>query len=174
MPSAPLTLGRRPGSLRRLHRSSFAVEVSFMGTYSVRASEITRDWFVVDAEGQILGRLASEVASVLKGKRKATYSPHLDVGDHVIVVNAGKVTVTGRKRDQKIYFRHSLEPGGHTLTRFRDVQADKPEEIIRLAVKGMLPKNKLGRAMIKKLKIYSGPEHPHAAQAPRPLAWPGR
>jgi large subunit ribosomal protein L13 len=145
-----------------------------MGTYSVRASEIKHDWFVVDAEGQILGRLASEVASVLKGKRKPTYSPHLDVGDHVIVVNADKVSVTGRKRDQKIYFRHSLYPGGHTLTRFRDVQAEKPEEIIRLAVKGMLPKNKLGRAMIKKLQIYAGPEHPHVAQAPRPLSWTGR
>ena len=104
---------------------------------------------------------------MLKGKRKATYSTHLDVGDHVVVVNAEKVRVTGRKRDEKIYFRHSLYPGGHKLTRFRDVQADKPEEIIRLAVKGMLPKNKLGRAMIKKLKIYAGPEHPHVAQAPR-------
>jgi large subunit ribosomal protein L13 len=140
-----------------------------MGTYNVRASEIVQDWYVVDAEGQILGRLASEIASVLKGKRKATYSTHLDVGDHVVVVNAQKVRVTGRKRDEKIYFRHSLYPGGHKLTRFRDVQADKPEEIIRLAVKGMLPKNKLGRAMIKKLKIYAGPEHPHVAQAPRPL-----
>jgi len=144
-----------------------------MGTYSVRASEITHDWFVVDAEGQILGRLASEIAGVLKGKRKPTYSAHLDVGDHVVVVNAEKVRVTGRKRDEKIYFRHSLYPGGHKLTRFRDVQADKPEEIIRLAVKGMLPKNKLGRAMIKKLNIYAGPEHPHVAQSPRPLVLPG-
>ncbi len=138
-----------------------------MGTYSVRASEITQDWYVVDAEAQILGRLASEIASVLKGKRKPTYCTHLDVGDHVVVVNAEKVRVTGRKR------RHSLYPGGHKLTRFRDVQAEKPEEIIRLAVKGMLPKNKLGRAMIKKLKIYAGPEHPHVAQAPRPLQTPG-
>jgi large subunit ribosomal protein L13 len=144
-----------------------------MGTYSVRASEITHDWFVVDAEGQILGRLASEIAGVLKGKRKPTYCTHLDVGDHVVVVNAEKVRVTGRKRDEKIYFRHSLYPGGHKLTRFRDVQADKPEEIIRLAVKGMLPKNKLGRAMIKKLNVYAGPEHPHVAQSPRPLAMPG-
>jgi large subunit ribosomal protein L13 len=144
-----------------------------MGTYSVRASEITHDWFVVDAEGQILGRLASEIAGVLKGKRKPTYSTHLDVGDHVVVVNAEKVRVTGRKRDEKIYFRHSLYPGGHKLTRFRDVQASKPEEIIRLAVKGMLPKNKLGRAMIKKLNVYAGPEHPHAAQSPRALVTPG-
>ena len=142
-----------------------------MGTYSVRASEIRQDWYVADAEGQILGRLASEIASVLKGKRKATYSPHLDVGDHVIIVNAEKVRVTGRKRDDKIYFRHSLYPGGHTLTRFRDMQAAKPEEILRLAVKGMLPRNRLGRAMMKKLKIYVGSDHPHEAQQPRPFPW---
>jgi large subunit ribosomal protein L13 len=144
-----------------------------MGTYSVRASEITQDWYVVNAEGQILGRLASEIASVLKGKRKPTYSNHLDVGDHVIVVNVEKVVVTGRKRDNKIYFRHSLYPGGDTRTRFRDLQAAKPDEIMRLAVKGMMPKNRLGRAMMKKLKIYAGPEHPHVAQAPRPLPLPG-
>lgn len=144
-----------------------------MGTYSVRASEIQQDWYVVDAEGQILGRLASEIASVLKGKRKPTYSTHLDVGDNVIVVNAEKVMVTGRKRDNKIYFRHSLYPGGDTRTRFRDLQAKKPEEIVRLAVKGMMPKNRLGRAMMKKLKIYAGSEHPHAAQMPRPFPMPG-
>lgn len=142
-----------------------------MGTYSVRASEIRQDWYVADAEGQILGRLASDIASVLKGKRKPTYSPHLDVGDHVIVINAEKVRVTGRKRDDKMYFRHSLYPGGHTLTRFRDLQADKPEEIIRLAVKGMMPRNRLGRAMMKKLKIYAGSDHPHEAQMPRPFPW---
>ncbi|HET7904839.1 MAG TPA: 50S ribosomal protein L13 [Candidatus Eisenbacteria bacterium] len=140
-----------------------------MGTYSVRASEIHHDWFVVNAEGLILGRLATEVASVLKGKRKPTYSPHLDVGDHVIVINADKVRVTGRKRDDKMYFRHSLYPGGHTLTRYRDLQEEKPEEIIRLAVKGMMPRNRLGRAMMKKLKIYAGAEHPHTAQQPKPL-----
>ncbi len=144
-----------------------------MSTYSVRASEIQQDWYVADAEGQILGRLASEIASVLKGKRKPTYSTHLDVGDHVIVINAEKVRVTGRKRDDKTYFRHSLYPGGHTLTRFRDLQAAKPDEIIRLAVKGMLPRNRLGRAMMKKLKIYAGTEHPHTAQAPRPFPWVG-
>jgi large subunit ribosomal protein L13 len=144
-----------------------------MGTYSVRASEIQQDWFVVDAEGQILGRLASEIASVLKGKRKPTYSTHLDVGDNVIVVNAEKVLVTGRKRDNKIYFRHSLYPGGDTRTRFRDLQAKQPEEIVRLAVKGMMPKNRLGRAMMKKLKIYAGAEHPHVAQQPRPFPLPG-
>jgi large subunit ribosomal protein L13 len=144
-----------------------------MGTYSVRASEIHHDWFVVDAEGQILGRLATEIASVLKGKRKPTYSPHLDVGDHVIVINADKVRVTGRKRDDKMYFRHSLYPGGHTLTRFRDLQEAKPEEIIRLAVKGMMPHNRLGRAMMKKLKVYAGTEHPHTAQQPKPLPLAG-
>jgi large subunit ribosomal protein L13 len=144
-----------------------------MGTYSVRASEIVQDWYVADAEGQILGRLASDIASVLKGKRKPTYSTHLDVGDHVVVINAEKVRVTGRKRDDKTYFRHSLYPGGDTHTRFRDLQAQKPEEIIRLAVKGMLPKNRLGRAMIKKLKIYAGSDHPHVAQQPRPFPWSG-
>jgi large subunit ribosomal protein L13 len=144
-----------------------------MGTYSVRASEIQQDWYVVDAEGHILGRLASEIASVLKGKRKPTYSTHLDVGDNVIVVNVEKVLVTGRKRDNKIYFRHSLYPGGDTRTRFRDLQAKQPEEIMRLAVKGMMPKNKLGRAMMKKLKIYAGAEHPHEAQQPRPFPLPG-
>jgi large subunit ribosomal protein L13 len=143
-----------------------------MGTYSVRASEIQQDWFIVDAEGQILGRLASEIASVLKGKRKATYTPHMDVGDHVIVVNAEKIVVTGRKRDNKFYFRHSLYPGGDTQTRFRDLQAAKPDEIIRLAVKGMMPKNRLGRAMMKKLKIYAGVEHPHVAQQPLPFPLP--
>jgi large subunit ribosomal protein L13 len=142
-----------------------------MGTHSVRASDIRQDWYVADAEGQILGRLASEIASVLKGKRKPTYSTHLDVGDYVVVINAQKVRVTGRKREAKTYFRHSLYPGGHTLTRFRDLQEAKPEEIIRLAVKGMLPRNRLGRSMMKKLKIYAGPEHPHEAQAPRPLPW---
>ncbi|HEY7727384.1 MAG TPA: 50S ribosomal protein L13 [Candidatus Eisenbacteria bacterium] len=141
-----------------------------MRTYSMRASEIRHDWFVVDAEGRILGRLASEIAMLLKGKRKATYSPHLDTGDYVVVVNAEKVRVTGRKRDEKMYFRHSLYPGGDTLTRYRDLQAQKPEEIIRLAVKGMMPRNRLGRAMMKKLKVYAGGEHPHAAQAPKPLA----
>ena len=143
-----------------------------MQTYSVRLSEIRHDWYVVDAEGQILGRLATEIASVLKGKRKPTYSTHMDVGDHVVVVNADKVRVTGRKRDEKMYFRHSLYPGGDTLTRYRDLQAEKPEEVIRLAVKGMIPRNRLGRAMMKKLKIYAGPEHPHAAQAPQPLPLP--
>jgi large subunit ribosomal protein L13 len=144
-----------------------------MQTYSMRASEIHHDWYVIDAEGQILGRLASEIAMLLKGKRKPTYTPHLDTGDHVVVTNADKVRVTGRKRDEKIYFRHSLYPGGHTLTRYRDLQAQKPEEIIRLAVKGMMPRNRLGRAMMKKLKIYAGAEHPHAAQGPKPYALPG-
>jgi large subunit ribosomal protein L13 len=143
-----------------------------MQTYSVRLSEIRHDWYVVNAEGQILGRLATEIASVLKGKRKPTYSTHMDVGDHVVVINADKVRVTGRKRDEKTYFRHSLYPGGDTLTLYRELQAKQPEEIIRLAVKGMMPRNRLGRAMMKKLKIYAGPEHPHVAQAPQPLPLP--
>ena len=145
-----------------------------MKTYVPTKGEIRHDWFVVDAEGQILGRLASEIASVLKGKRKPTYSQHLDVGDHVVVINAEKVRVTGRKRDEKFYFRHSLYPGGDTLTRYRELAAVKPEEIILLAVKGMLPRNRLGRAMFKKLKVYAGAEHPHTAQAPRPLPMPQR
>ena len=140
-------------------------------TVSAKPAEVRGDWFIVDAADKTLGRLASQIAHHLKGKHKADYSPHVDMGDHIVVVNAEKVRVTGRKRDDKTYFRHSLYPGGDTHTRFRDLQAQKPDEIIRLAVKGMLPKNRLGRAMIKKLKIYAGPDHPHVAQQPRPFPW---
>lgn len=144
-----------------------------MKTYTVKAGEIEREWYVVDARDQVLGRLASEVARVLRGKHKPIYSPHLDVGDYVIVVNAEKVRLTGKKADQKEYFRHSGYMGGEKLIPFRRMQQRHPDRVIRLAVRGMLPKNTLGRRMLRKLKVYAGPEHPHAPQAPRPLELPG-
>jgi large subunit ribosomal protein L13 len=139
-----------------------------MATYATKASDITRSWYVVDAEGQILGRLASEVAYLLRGKHKPHYVPNLDVGDHVIVINATKLQVTGRKRERKVYFRHSGWPGGAKFTRLADRMVKHSEEVIRDAVRGMLPKGPLGRQMLRKLKIYAGPDHPHAAQMPRP------
>jgi len=140
-----------------------------MKTHSVKASEVRRDWYVVDADGLILGRLATRVASVLKGKHKPIYSPHLDTGDHVIVVNAEKVRLTGRKGEEKRYFSHSMYPGGMRWRSIREVRAQRPERVIQNAVRGMLPKNRLGRALIKKLKVYGGAEHPHTAQTPKPL-----
>lgn len=140
-----------------------------MKTYAVKASEIEREWYVVDAADQVLGRLATEVARVLRGKHKPIYSPHLDTGDYVVVVNAERVRLTGRKADQKEYFRHSGYMGGEKLIPFRRMQARHPERVIELAVKGMLPKNTLGRSMLKKLKVYAGPEHPHGPQAPQPF-----
>ncbi len=141
-----------------------------MKTYAVKASEIEREWFVVDAEGKTLGRLASEIAKILKGKHKPIYSPHLDVGDYIIVINAEKVRVTGRKLDQKFYHRHSGYPGGLKSISLRDQLARHPIRVLKSAVRGMLPKNRLGRRMIKKLKIYAGKEHPHQAQQPKELA----
>jgi large subunit ribosomal protein L13 len=138
-------------------------------TFTAKKEEIERDWFVIDAEGQTLGRLASRIAPILKGKHKPTYTPHLDCGDFVIVVNAEKVHVTGRKMDQKFYYRHSGYPGGITSISLRDQLARFPERVLQAAVRGMLPKNKLGRRMIKKLKVYAGDEHPHQAQQPKPL-----
>ncbi len=140
-----------------------------MKTYSVKAGEIQRNWYVVDARDQVLGRLATRVASVLKGKHKPTYSTHLDVGDFVIVVNAKDVRLTGRKAEQKEYFRHSGYMGGERLIPFARMIERHPDRVIRLAVKGMLPKNALGRQMLGKLKVYAGPEHPHAAQMPEEL-----
>ena len=140
-----------------------------MRTFTAKKEEIERDWFVIDAEGQTLGRLASRIAPILKGKHKPTYTPHLDCGDFVIVVNAEKVHVTGRKMDQKFYYRHSGYPGGITSISLRDQLARFPERVLQAAVRGMLPKNKLGRRMIKKLKVYAGDEHPHQAQQPKPL-----
>ena len=143
-----------------------------MKTHAVKADEIRRDWFVFDAEDKVLGRVASQVAQILKGKHKPIYSPHLDTGDHVVVVNVEKIRVTGKKQDKKKYFSHSMYPGGVTWTSFREMSDQKPDRVLYLAVRGMLPKNSLGRAMIKKLKIYSGPQHPHAAQSPKSLTLP--
>lgn len=135
-----------------------------MRTYSTKVSDIDRKWWVIDASGKTLGRLASEVAGLLKGKHKPIYSPHLDVGDYVIVVNAAKVEVTGKKLTQKIYYRHSLYPGGLRSTRLDEMMETHPTRVIEHAVKGMLPHNRLGAAMFKKLKVYAGAEHPHQAQ----------
>ena len=140
-----------------------------MRTFSAKKEEIEREWFVVDAEGQTLGRLATQIATVLKGKHKPIYTPHLDCGDYVIVINADKVRVTGRKMDQKFYYRYSGYPGGLSKISLRDQLARFPERVVQAAVRGMLPKNKLGRQMIKKLKVYAGDEHPHQAQQPKPL-----
>jgi len=138
-------------------------------TYSVKANEIKREWYLINAEGKTLGRLASEIAKILKGKHKPIYSPHLDCGDYVIVINAEKIHVTGRKLDQKIYYRHSGYPGGLKSITLREQLAKHPERVIKAAVKGMLPKNRLGRKMLKKLKVYAGDSHPHQAQKPKVL-----
>lgn len=140
-----------------------------MKSYIAKPAEVECKWYVVDAEGKTLGRLASEVAMVLRGKRKPTYTPHVDCGDYVIVINAEKVEVTGKKRKEKIYKRHTGYPGGLREVTFEKLQARKPEEIIRHAVKGMLPDGRLGRQMFKKLKVYAGPQHEHAAQKPEEL-----
>jgi large subunit ribosomal protein L13 len=138
-------------------------------TYAAKAGDIERRWYIVDAEGKTLGRLASQVAHVLVGKHKPMYSPGMDVGDFVIVVNADKISVTGRKMDDKMYYRHSGYPGGIRAFNLRDYLERNPERVLALAVRGMLPRNRLGRQMLKKLKVYAGPEHPHAAQQPQPL-----
>jgi large subunit ribosomal protein L13 len=138
-------------------------------THVVKASDIEREWFVVDAAGQTLGRLASNVARILRGKHKATYSPHLDVGDYVVVVNADKIAVTGRKMDQKMYYRHTGYPGGLKSITLREQLVRHPTFAVRAAIKGMLPKNRLGRRMLRKLKVYAGAEHPHQAQQPKAL-----
>ena len=140
-----------------------------MKTYTAKPREIEQAWRLVDADGQILGRLATEIANTLRGKNKPAYTPHVDTGDFVIVVNAEKVRVTGKKLDQKIYYRHSGYPGGLRERTLAEQLARRPEEVIRKAVKGMLPKNKLAAAQLRKLKVYAGPEHPHAAQNPAPL-----
>ena len=140
-----------------------------MRTFTAKKEEIERDWYVVDAEGQTLGRLASRIAPIIRGKHKPIYTPHLDCGDFVIVINAEKVRVTGRKLDQKLYHRHSGYPGGLKSISLRDQLDKHPERVLQAAIKGMLPKNKLGRQMIKKLKVYAGDSHPHQAQQPKPL-----
>ncbi len=138
-------------------------------TYVTKPEDIQRDWYVVDATDQTLGRLASEVAQIVRGKHKPIYSPSIDAGDYVIVVNAQRVRVTGAKLDQKMYYRHSGYPGGLKEVSLRRMLEEHPTRVIKRAVKGMLPKNKLGRRMLKKLKIYAGPDHPHEAQQPEPL-----
>ncbi|EFL52229.1 ribosomal protein L13 [Solidesulfovibrio fructosivorans JJ]] len=140
-----------------------------MKTFSPTPKDINRNWFVVDASDKILGRLASAVAVRLRGKHKAEFAPHMDTGDFIVVVNAAKVKTTGRKLDQKMYYRHSGWIGGLKETSLRDMLDKKPEEVIRKAVRGMLPKNRLGRAMLKKLKVYAGEAHPHEAQKPETL-----
>lgn len=140
-----------------------------MRTYSPKPSEITRAWYVVDAEDLVLGRMATRIATVLRGKHKPMWAPHMDVGDHVIVVNAEKVRLAGEKGEAKVYHRHSGFPGGLTSVPFAQMMEQQPEKVVEKAVKGMLPKNKLGRAMFRKLRVYAGPEHPHAAQDPQPL-----
>lgn len=135
-------------------------------TYSPKSAEIERQWFVVDAAGQPLGRLASEIAQTLRGKRKPTFTPHMDMGDFVIVVNAEQVALSGRKEDQKLYRRHSGRPGSLKEETARRLRARRPERMVELAVKGMLPKNRIGRQMYRKLKVYAGPDHPHQSQQP--------
>lgn len=140
-----------------------------MKTYTPKLEDVSREWFVVDASDLILGRLASQVAIRLRGKHKPEFAPHMDLGDFVVVVNAEKIKVTGNKLIDKQYYHHTGYPGGIRSKNLATMLEDKPEEVIRKAVRGMLPKNRLGRAILKKLKVYSGPEHPHAAQNPAPL-----
>jgi large subunit ribosomal protein L13 len=140
-----------------------------MKTYNAKPGEVAREWYLVDADGQTLGRLATRIADTLRGKRKPQYTPHVDTGDFVVVVNAEKIAVTGNKLDQKRYYRHSGYPGGLRSRTLRDQLDRRPTEVLRVAVRGMLPKNRLARRQLTKLKIYAGPEHPHAAQNPRPL-----
>jgi large subunit ribosomal protein L13 len=140
-----------------------------MATYMVKAADIQRKWYVIDADGQVLGRLASEVAKILRGKNKPEYTPFLDTGDYVIVVNAAKIVLTGNKPDQKVYRHHTLYPGGLKEVSYRVMMQKNPSMVLEMAVKGMLPKNALGRAMFRKLKVYAGPNHEQAAQKPETL-----
>jgi large subunit ribosomal protein L13 len=138
-------------------------------TYHQKPSEVQRDWLLVDADSQVVGRLATQIATLLRGKHKPTFTPSIDGGDFVIVVNAEKIKITGRKADQKVYYRHSGYPGGIKATPYKMMLSKHPDRILRIAVKGMLPKNRIGRRLMTKLRIYAGPKHPHAAQ--QPTAW---
>lgn len=140
-----------------------------MKTYSPKAADVQRDWFVVDAEGMTLGRMATEVARVLRGKHKPTFAPHMDMGDHVIVVNADKVVLTAGKADKKLVHHHSGYPGGLTSRTYAESMSRRPADTVRRSIVGMLPKNRLGRAQARKLRVYAGPTHPHQAQTPAPL-----
>ncbi len=144
-----------------------------MPTYSPKVSDITRVWFVVDAEGLVLGRMATEVARILRGKHKPIFAPHLDTGDHVVIINADKVVLTSDKAAKNVIYRHSGYPGGIRQQTFADLLAKKPEEAVRRSIRGMLPKTRLGRAQLKKLKVYASPVHPHTAQRPQPLELAG-
>jgi large subunit ribosomal protein L13 len=157
----PLSSARRVGAVRR--------GFSAMKTYVATPTERQRDWYLVDAEGKTLGRLATGIAETLRGKRKPEYTPHIDTGDFVVVINAKKIHVTGDKRAQKRYWRHSGYPGGIKSRTLDEMLERRPEEVIRKAVKGMLPRNRLARRQITKLKVYAGAEHPHQAQQPQPL-----
>ena len=138
-----------------------------MKSYTQKQSEVQRDWYIVDAEDQVLGRLSTQIATLLRGKHKPTFTPHIDGGDFVVVVNAEKIRVTGRKAGQKMYYRHSGYPGGFKKITYQRMMASHPDRIIRFAVKGMIPKTRLGRQLMGKLKVYAGPTHPHAAQLPK-------
>jgi len=140
-----------------------------MKTFSAKSHEVKRDWYIVDATGKVLGRVASEIARRLRGKHKPEFTPHVDTGDYIVVVNADKLRVTGNKAKDKLYHRHTTYPGGLRTTNFEKLQAKHPERVLQFAVKGMLPKGPLGYAMIKKMKVYPGAEHPHSAQQPKPL-----
>ena len=140
-----------------------------MPTYTPKASEIERAWYVVDADGLTLGRMSTEVARILRGKHKPTFAPHIDTGDHVIIINADKVVLSSGKAEQKMVYRHSGYPGGIRSRTYAQLLGQRPQEAVRRTIRGMLPKNRLGRAQISKLKVYAGPDHPHAAQKPQPL-----
>ena len=140
-----------------------------MKTISAKADDVKRDWFLIDADGKTLGRLATEIARRLRGKHKAIYTPHVDTGDYIVVINAEKIRVSGNKAKDKMYYRHSGYMGGLKVTNFSDMIENTPERVIEIAVKGMLPRNPLGREMYRKLKVYAGPQHQHAAQQPQPL-----
>ena len=144
-----------------------------MRTFSPKPADITRSWYIVDADGLVLGRLATEVAARLRGKHKPTFAPHVDGGDHIIVINADKVVLTSGKADAKMAYRHSGYPGGLTATSYSDLMIDRADQVVRNAITGMLPKNRLGRQMATKLKVYRGADHPHEAQSPEPLSIPG-
>jgi large subunit ribosomal protein L13 len=143
--------------------------MSIAKSYMAKAEDVETKWCVIDANGKVLGRLASQVASILQGKHKPIYTPHVDTGDGVIVINADKVVLTGKKLDQKVEYRHSQYPGGFKVTKYRELMQKNPEKVVRKAIVGMLPKNKLGRAMALKLRVYAGPDHPHQAQQPEVL-----
>lgn len=168
----PLAL-RSPVTSNGIWRTQVEGEDALQRTYMAKEQEVDKKWYVVDARGKTLGRLASQVAALLRGKHKPTYTPHVDSGDYVIVINAKDVRLTGRKLEQKIYYRHSLYPGGLKMRTAAEMQQTRPEKMVELAVWGMLPHNRLGRRQIRKLKVYAGPEHPHAAQKPEPIAVEG-